>query len=64
MFNAAFDGEKKFNQFLMHSLSPLTSVRSLIIHSITSFRLAIATTFMAFKIALPIFSTKKKKNSL
>ena len=37
MFNAAFDGEKKFNQFLMHSLTPLTSVRLLIIHSITSF---------------------------
>ena len=39
MFNAAFDGEKKFNQFLMHSLTPLTSVRLLIIHSNISFRL-------------------------
>ena len=27
MFNAAFDGSSKINQFLMHSLVPLTVVR-------------------------------------
>ena len=58
MFNAAFDGEKKFNQFLMHSLTPLTSVRLLIIHSITSL-----TIYMIFILALPIFSTIKKKTA-